>query len=96
MGGDCGRNPGIETGFKEDAVPVHLQLASIHIHALYLLNHKRRQVQGDERADFISRLENAKGDGQGPISSTTPDKVPPEPVMGFCILPRMETMLQIF
>ena len=61
MGGDCGRNPGIETGFKEDAVPVHLQLASVHIHALYLLNHKRRQVQGDERADFISRLENAKG-----------------------------------
>ena len=53
-----------------------------------VLDHQRGQRQRDQRGDPV-----ADGAGRaatrGPTSSTVPTSMPPEPVTGFCILPRV-------
>ena len=50
----------------------------------------RGERQGDQRGDPVPHRQAERR--LGPTSSTVPTSMPPEPVSGFCILPRASTM----
>nr|BFF26282.1 hypothetical protein GCM10025732_42470 [Glycomyces mayteni] len=51
---------------------------------------QRGEGEGDEGGDLLADFEAERG--AGPTASTVPMSMPPEPVTGFCILPRASTM----
>ena len=55
-----------------------------------VLDDERGQGEGDEGGDAVADRR-PRGDS-GPTSSTVPTSMPPEPVSGFCILPRVATI----
>ena len=83
--GDAGGDRAAE----QDGVPVARHLLGAAVPAgQAVLDHERGEGERDQRGDPVADRQ-ARAGTPGPTSSTVPTSMPPEPVSGFCILPRV-------